>query len=135
MPYEAYFKSAAESLLVVNLEGRIVDVNDASERLFGYAKDELLGQAVEMLLPERLRARHQQHRAKYVSMPKSRPMGIGMDLAGRRKDGSEFPIEVSLTFAHSNLAITSSAPSLISVNGLRLSARRNAMRLCPRSEQ
>ncbi len=129
MPYEAYFKSAAESLLVVDLDGRIVDVNAATEPLFGYARNELLGQAVEILLPERLRDRHPQHRAKYVSMPRSRPMGIGMDLAGRRKDGSEFPIEVSLTFAHSDDGdyVISAIVDISERLALEREARRNAI--------
>jgi PAS domain S-box-containing protein len=99
MPYEAYFKSASESLVVVDRRGRIAEMNAQTERLFGYSKAELLGQPVEILLPERLREQHRGHRDAFLSAPHSRPMGIGLNLAARRKDGSEFPVEVSLTYA------------------------------------
>lgn len=99
MPYEAYFRSAAEGLLVVDRRGRIVDLNAAVERLLGYAREELIGQPVEVLLPERLREQHRSHRDGFFRSPRSRPMGIGLNLAARRKDGSEFPVEVSLTYA------------------------------------
>lgn len=100
MPYEAYFKSASESLVVVDRDGRIVEVNFQTERLFGYAADELVGQRLDVLLPERMRRQHRAHREGFFKAPRSRPMGIGLNLVGRRKDGSEFPLEVSLTYAH-----------------------------------
>src|SRR5205823_1304034 len=63
----------------------------------GYARDELLGQPVEILMPERFRAGHVGHRADYVAAPRTRPMGTGLELYGRRKDGSEFPVQISLS--------------------------------------
>lgn len=99
MPYEAYFNSASEGLVVVDRDGRIAEPNAAAERMFGYSRDELIGQPVEMLLPERLREQHRAHRDGFMRAPHSRPMGIGLNLAARRKDGSEFPVEVSLTYA------------------------------------
>ncbi len=99
MPYEAYFNSASECLIVVDRGGRIAEVNQQTERLFGYTKAELIGQPLEVLLPERLREQHRGHRDSFLSAPGSRPMGIGLNLAARRKDGSEFPVEVSLTYA------------------------------------
>lgn len=99
MPYRAYFESANESLIVVDRIGRIVEANSQTERLFGYSRNELAGQPIEILLPERLRNQHRMHRDGFLLAPRSRPMGAGLNLIGRRKDGSEFPVEVSLTHA------------------------------------
>jgi PAS domain S-box-containing protein len=94
----ALIESAAEGILVVDEHGRIVQVNGQIEAMFGYAQRELLGQPMELLLPERLRARHVGHRADYVGEPRVRTMGRGLDLAARRRDGSEFPVEISLSY-------------------------------------
>ena len=99
MPYEEYFKAATEGLIVVDRNGQIVEANLAAERLFGYSDTELFGQPIELLVPERLRERHQKHVRDYFTAPRNRPMGNAFDLVGRRKDGSEFPLEVSLTYA------------------------------------
>src|SRR5438105_581717 len=84
-------------MLCVELDGRIALVNAQAERLFGYRREELVGQPVEMLVPEAVRAVHPGHRAGYAAHLRPRPMGAGLDLAGRRKDGSTFPAEISLS--------------------------------------
>jgi PAS domain S-box-containing protein len=94
----AFIASAAEGILIVDEDGRIVVANGQIEEMFGYAQRELSGQPMEMLLPERLRGRHVGHRADYVAEPRVRPMGRGLDLAGRRRDGTEFPVEISLSY-------------------------------------
>jgi PAS domain S-box-containing protein len=93
----ALFESAAEGIILVDGEGRIAFANGRMEAIFGYAQSELLGQSVELLVPERASALHVRHRADYFARPRARPMGLGKDLTGRRKDGTEFPIEVSLS--------------------------------------
>jgi PAS domain S-box-containing protein len=94
----AFIDSAGEGILIIDEIGRIVVANGQIESMFGYAQRELLGQPMEMLLPERLRERHVGHRSRYVAEPRVRPMGSGLDLAGRRRDGSEFPVEISLSY-------------------------------------
>lgn len=86
-----------DAVAAVNQKGIIVQVNSQTETLFGYTRDELIGQSVEMLVPERQRVQHHQHREDYHSHPKVRRMGSGLDLNGRRRDGSEFPVEISLS--------------------------------------
>jgi PAS domain S-box-containing protein len=93
----ALFEAASEGVVVVDSAGRIVSVNGKVEELFGYDRAELIGQPVEMLMPARYRDAHPRHRRDYFASPRPRPMGRGLDLAGRRKDGSEFPIEISLS--------------------------------------
>jgi two-component system NtrC family sensor kinase len=97
MRFEALLEAAPDSIVIVDSNGRIMIVNSQTERLFGYAKQELLGQQIEMLLPEQLRQLHTRHRAEYVAEPRTRPMGSGLDLVARRKDGSVFPVEISLS--------------------------------------
>jgi PAS domain S-box-containing protein len=99
MPYEEYFKAATEGLIIVDRSGRIVEANPAAQRLFDYAEAELIGQPIELLLPGQLRQLHRKHLEGYFAAPRTRAMGRGLGLAGRRKDGSEFPVEISLTYA------------------------------------
>jgi PAS domain S-box-containing protein len=94
----ALLETAAQAILMVNSTGRIELVNATAEQMFGYAREEMLGQPIEMLVPTPLREVHQHHRADYFVHPRKRPMGMGLDLAARRKDGAEFPIEVSLSY-------------------------------------
>lgn len=95
--FEALLESAPDGIVIVNHLGRITIVNAQTERLFGYCRQELLGEPVEILLPERFRADHQTHRSAFIGDAKVRPMGSTRDLWGRRKDGSEFAVEVSLS--------------------------------------
>ncbi len=94
----ALIESAGEGILVVDERGRIVQANSQIAKMFGYAPEELLEKPMEMLLPERFGARHVDHRAAYVAEPRVRRMGRGLDLAARRHDGTEFPVEISLSY-------------------------------------
>ncbi len=94
----AFLESASESIVATDAAGRIVLVNARTETLFGYPRAELIGQPVELLIPTRLRERHVGHRAAYMAAPRVRSMGQGFDLAGLKKDGTEFPVEVSLSY-------------------------------------
>lgn len=89
-------ESAPSAMVMINSSGRIEMVNAQAERVFGYARTELLGQPVEMLVPERFRGHHPSLRNAFFGSPQSRPMGVGRDLHGLRKDGSEFPVEIGL---------------------------------------
>lgn len=95
----AFFEGASQAILGVSGDGRILLANRGTEAMFGYPRDELLGQKLEMLMPLRFRAAHTSHREEYFSEPRVRAMGAGMELAGRRKNGSEFPIEIGLSYA------------------------------------
>ncbi|GAA0550593.1 sensor histidine kinase [Chitinophaga japonensis] len=95
--FGALFDYASIGILVANRQGLITMINDFALEQFGYKRKELLGHAVEQLLPQRVRDRHVQHRERYNAHPQSRPMGIGLDLYGIRKDGTEFPVEISLS--------------------------------------
>ena len=94
----AFLESASQGVVVIDSSGAIALVNAKTEEMFGYVRDELLGQPLEVLLPEKLRLLHIGRRATYFAQPHVRPMGVGLDLAGRRKDGTEFPVEISLSY-------------------------------------
>ena len=94
---EGFLDAAPDAIVVVDWSGNIVIVNHLAERLFGYSRLELLGMPIEGLVPQRFSEHHAQHRHNYSREPHTRPMGEGKELSGRRKDGSEFPVEISLS--------------------------------------
>lgn len=95
--FRALLENAPDAMIIVDRDGRIAIVNGQTEKMFGYQRDEMIGRRIEMLLPDALHAVHREHRANYVANPELRPMGIGRKLIARRKDGSEFPVEISLS--------------------------------------
>ena len=94
---QQFLDISPDALLIVNRAGVIVLVNGQSEANFGYARSELLGQPLELLLPQRFHKAHITHRERYFASPRTRPMGAGLQLVARRKDGTEFPVEISLS--------------------------------------
>jgi PAS domain S-box-containing protein len=94
--YRLLLEAAPMGIVITDERGTVVQANAETLRMFGYDRRELIGQTVEMLLPERLRHSHEMQRSGYMKEPQARPMGLGMELLARRKDGTEFPVEISL---------------------------------------
>jgi len=98
---ESWFKglleSAPDAMVITNADGTIIIINAQTEKLFGFPRSEIIGKKVEFLIPSRFHLQHTRHREGYVENPKVRGMGVGMELFGRRKDDSEFPVEISLS--------------------------------------
>ena len=95
--FEKLFEFSPDAIVVTDSQGRITSLNAQVERMFGFSREELLGQPVEILIPERFRKGHPQHRESYCNQATLRPMGAGLELFGRRKDGSEFPVDIMLS--------------------------------------
>ena len=95
--FVALLEAAPDAMVCIAADGRVVLVNAQAERLFGYKREELIGQLVEILVPEAARAVHRGQRAGYAADPRHRPMGAGLPLAGRRRDASTFPAEIALS--------------------------------------
>ena len=95
--FRQLLEAAPDAIVEVDAGGSIVLINEIAEQMFGYSRDELLGQSVDILVPDAIRHQHYRHRDAYLDHPRTRPMGSGLDLNARRRDGSLFPVEISLS--------------------------------------
>jgi PAS domain S-box-containing protein len=109
--FEGILEAAPDAVVIVDRDGVIRIVNNQTERMFGYTRSELLGASVDILVPNALQEAHRGHRERYLQDARTRPMGIGLDLRARRKDGNEVPVEISL----SPLRLPSGQPLVIAI--------------------
>jgi PAS domain S-box-containing protein len=107
--FRSLLESAPDAVVIAREDGTIVLVNRRTEELFGYKRDELLGGKIEQLVPTRYHERHVEHRNEYFHDPQPRRLGAGLELAGRRKDGSEFPIDISLSALETDEGVLATA--------------------------
>jgi PAS domain S-box-containing protein len=130
-PYWQLLDTAPDAMMVVRTDGAIAFANLETERLFGYTRAELVGQPLEMLIPERFRAGHGGHLARFFASPTRRPMGSGLQLYGLRRDGTELPIEVSLSPIHSaeGISVCAAIRDVTERKRMADAARVNAERL------
>ena len=126
--FRGLLEAAPDAMVCVGTDGRIALVNAQTERLFGYGRIELIGQPVEMLVPDAVRDAHPSHRAGYVTDPRPRPMGAGMELAGRRRDGTTFPAEISLSAIDTDEGILVTAVVRDVTERLEIQAERERLR-------
>src|SRR5260370_17781657 len=94
--FKGLLEAAPDAIVIVDPEGRIVLVNSQTEKLFGYPRKDLLDQKIEMLLPERYRGKHPEHRSRFFADPRVRPLGVGLDLYGPHTNGTALPLNISL---------------------------------------
>ena len=99
--FRTLFESSPDAIIATNQDGQITEANSQVARYFGYSRAELLGQPIEILVPERFRNAHADHRKEYNEQPRTRPMGVGLSLHGRHKDGSEFPVDIMISTVES----------------------------------
>jgi len=95
--FRELLEAAPDAIIETDAQGKIVLLNAATEQIFGYSRDELLGKQIDQLVPQELRNLHAQHRSEYAAAPVRRPMGAGLRLQAQRKDGTRFPVEISLS--------------------------------------
>jgi len=98
MQYGKLLESLPDAIVMVSREGKIVEINTQLIELFGYAREDLLGKHLKILMPDRFRARHRKNVSNFVTSPRRRPMGTGLELFGLKKDGTEFPVDISLSY-------------------------------------
>jgi two-component system, NarL family, sensor histidine kinase DevS len=132
--FRGLLDSAPDGILVVGPNGKIVVANSQIEELFGYNRDEVIGEGPEFLVPDELKQEHLAHRARYEGHPTVRLMGSGLSLKGRRKDGSEFPVEISLSPRMTSAGTLTVAAVRDVTERLRLEAERGALLDAARSQ-
>ena len=103
--FRALLESASVAIVLVDGDGRIVHVNAKTEHMFGYHRNELLGKPFEVFVPERFRNAYVRRLGEFLSDPRARPMDLGLDPVGRRKDGTEFPLEIGLSYIKTKAGI------------------------------